>query len=68
MYRQDAQNNLRYMQNQDSISIQSCLYYIPILKKLEKYNCYVKNNQKVHLFFVFHIKKTKYKKILIYKL
>lgn len=36
MYRQDAQNNLRYMQNQD--------------------------NQKVHLFIVFHIKKTKYKK------
>lgn len=42
MYRQDAQNNLRYMQNQD--------------------------NQKVHLFIVFQIKKTKYKKILIYKL
>ena len=31
-------------------------------KKLEKYNCYVKNNQKVHLFIVFQIKKTKYKK------
>ena len=36
MYRQDAQNNLRYMQNQD--------------------------NQKVHLFIVFQLNKTKYKK------
>lgn len=63
MYRQDAQNNLRYVQNQDSISLQSCLYYIPILKNWRNTIVMSKTIKKyIYLFIVFHIKKTKYKK------
>lgn len=63
MYRQDAQNNLRYVQNQDSISLQSCFYYIPILKNWRNTIVMSKTIKKyIYLFIVFHIKKTKYKK------